>query len=53
MFKNVCKLSKISKVQTTAYYPESNDALERSHRIRTLAEYLRHYINTDQMDWDK
>jgi len=42
MFKNVCKLLKINKVQTTAY-PESNGALERSHR--TLTEYLRHYIN--------
>ncbi|KMQ82224.1 enzymatic polyprotein endonuclease reverse, partial [Lasius niger] len=30
---------------------ESNGALERSHR--TLAEYLRHYINADQTDWDE
>lgn len=42
---------KIEKIQTTAYYPESNGALERSHR--TLAKYLRHYINTDQTDWDE
>jgi len=51
MFKNTCKLLKIEKIQTTAYYPESNGALERSHR--TLAEYLRHYINEDQTDWDE
>jgi len=51
MFKNVCKLLKINKVQTTAYHPESNGALERSHR--TLTEYLRHYINADQTDWDE
>ncbi|KAL0130248.1 hypothetical protein PUN28_002086 [Cardiocondyla obscurior] len=51
MFKNVCKLLKIEKIQTTAYHPESNGALERSHR--TLAEYLRHYINGDQTDWDE
>jgi len=51
MFKNVCKLLKINKAQTTAYHPESNGALERSHR--TLTEYLRHYINTDQTDWDE
>jgi len=38
MFKNTCKLLKIEKIQTTAYHPESNRALERSHR--TLAEYL-------------
>jgi len=48
IFKNVCKLLKIAKVQTTAYHPESNGALERSHR--TLSEYLRHYINEDQTD---
>jgi len=51
MFKNTCKLFKIEKIQTTAYHPESNGALERSHR--TLAEYLRHYINEDQSDWDE
>ena len=51
MFKNVCKLLKIDKIQTTAYHPESNGALERSHR--TLAEYLRHYINEEQTDWDE
>jgi len=38
MFKNTCKLLKIEKIQTSAYHPESNGALERSHQ--TLAEYL-------------
>jgi len=51
IFKNTCKLLKIDKIQTTAYHPESNDALERSHCI--LSEYLRHYINKDQTDWDE
>ncbi|KAM0727554.1 Retrovirus-related Pol polyprotein from transposon 17.6 [Formica fusca] len=51
IFKNTCKLLKINKIQTTVYHPESNGALERSHR--TLAEYLRHYINDDQTDWDE
>lgn len=37
VFKNVCKLLKIKKVQTTPYHPQTNGALERSHR--TLAEY--------------
>jgi len=50
VFKNVCKLLKITKFQTTPYHPQSNGALERSHR--TLAEYLRHYINDEQTDWD-
>ena len=51
VFKNVCKLLKINKIQITAYHPQSNGALERSHR--TLAEYLRHYVSADQTDWDK
>jgi len=51
MFKNVCKLLKINKVQITAYHPESNEALEHLHR--TLTEHLRHYINADRTDWDK
>ena len=51
IFKNTCKLLKIEKIKTTAYHPESNGALERSHR--TLAEYLRHYINADQTNWDE
>jgi len=51
IFKNTCKLLKINKIQTTAYHPESNGALERSHR--TLAEYLRHYVDEDQTDWDE
>ena len=51
MFKNICKLFRITKLQTTAYHPESNGALERSHK--TLVEYLRHYIDNDQSDWGK
>jgi len=51
IFKNTCKLLKITKIQTTAYHPESNGALKRSYR--TLAEYLRHYINEEQTDWNE
>jgi hypothetical protein len=50
MFKNTCKLLKIRKLQTTPFHPESNGSLERSHRV--LKEYLRHYINEDQDNWD-
>jgi hypothetical protein len=39
IFKNVCKLLRIKKLQTTAFRPESNGSLERSHW--DLAEYLR------------
>jgi hypothetical protein len=51
IFKNVCKLLRIKKLRTTAFRPESNGGLERSHRV--LAEYLRHYINQDQTNWDE
>lgn len=51
VFKNVCKLLRIKKLQTTAFRPESNGNLERSHRV--LEEYLRHYINEDQRNWDE
>ncbi|KAL0128576.1 hypothetical protein PUN28_003731 [Cardiocondyla obscurior] len=51
MFKQTCKLLKIEKIQTTAYHFETNGALERSHK--TLAEYLRHYLNEEQTDWDE
>lgn len=39
----VSKMFKIKQINCTAYYPQSNGALERSHQ--TLADYLRHYIN--------
>ena len=51
IFKETCKILKIKKIQTTAFHPQSNGALERSHR--TLTEYLRHYIASDQTNWDE
>jgi hypothetical protein len=51
LFKNTCKLLGIKKIQTTAFHPESNGGLERSHRV--LAEYLRHYVREDQSNWDE
>ena len=51
IYKNTCKLLKIKKIQTTAFYPESNGSLERSHRV--LVEYLRHYVREHQTNWDK
>ena len=50
LFKNMCRLLRIKKVQTTPFRPESNGGLERSHRV--LAEYLRHYVSEAQTDWD-
>lgn len=51
LFKGVCKLLQINKLQTTAYRPQTNGALERSHR--TLGEYLRSYTDQDLNNWDQ
>ena len=51
MFKRICKLFKIEKINTTAYHPESNGALERTHK--TLVTYLRCFCNPKTSDWDK
>lgn len=47
---DTCKLLKIQKINTSPYHPQANGALERSHR--TLGDYLRHYVNKDQRNWD-
>ncbi|PNF14896.1 hypothetical protein B7P43_G05140 [Cryptotermes secundus] len=51
LFANICKLLKIKKIKTTAYHPQSNGALERTHRV--LVEYLRCFILEDQTNWDQ
>lgn len=48
--KEVSKLFHINRIQTTAYHPQSNGAIERSHS--TLKDYLKHYVNQNQNDWD-
>lgn len=50
LMKDIAKLFQIKKIQTTAYRPQSNGALERSHQ--TLADYLTHFIKESQDDWD-
>lgn len=50
LFKNLCKFLKISKLNSTAYHPQSQGALERFHR--TLGEYLRNYCCQDPANWD-
>jgi len=51
IFKRLCKLLKIHKLNTTAYRPESNGALERTHK--TMTEYLRCFCNPRNTDSDK
>ncbi|KAL4135986.1 hypothetical protein QTP88_007560 [Uroleucon formosanum] len=50
LFKECCKLLEIEKLNTTPYHPQTNGSLERSYR--TLAEYLRHYVDKDHKNWD-
>lgn len=47
---DTCKLLKIQKINTSPYHPQANGALERSNR--TLGDYLRHYVDKDQSNWD-
>lgn len=51
LLKQIAKLFKIKQINCTAYHPQSNGALERSHH--TLADYLKHYIRENQTDWDE
>lgn len=50
LFSNVCKLLQIKKLTTTAFHPQSNGSIERSHR--NITEFLRNFINKDQNNWD-
>jgi len=50
VFRNTCKILKINKIQSTAFHPESQGSIEQSYHV--LAEYLRHYVNEDQTNWD-
>ena len=51
LFTNVMKLFKIRKYSTTAYHPQSNGALERSHQ--GLVDYIKHYTEQYKTTWDK
>lgn len=51
LFKSLCKLLRVKKLQTTAYHPQSNGALERAHR--PLVEYLRSITDENPKAWDQ
>jgi hypothetical protein len=51
IFKQICKLFKTEKICTTTYHPESNGALERTHK--SLTNYLRYFCDTKLNDWDE
>lgn len=49
VIKQLCKLFKIKQIRTTAYRPQSNGSLERSHLV--LTEHIKHYTDAGK-DWD-
>ncbi|KAL7287676.1 hypothetical protein TKK_0018073 [Trichogramma kaykai] len=49
MMRRVAARLKIKQVRTTAFHPQSNGSLERSHHV--LTEYLKIYASSDQQ-WD-
>jgi len=51
IFRRLCKLLKLNKLNTTAYHPESNGALERTHK--STVEYSRCFCNPRGNNWDK
>ena len=51
MFKRLCKLLRVHKLNTIAYHPESNGALERTPK--TTIEYLRCFCDPRGADWNK
>lgn len=48
LFKRICDLFKIEKLNTAAYRPQSIGALERTHK--TLITYLRCFCNRKTTD---
>ena len=50
LMKKIAKLFKIRKFRTTAFHPQSNGSLERSHHA--LGEYLKQYAN-ERKQWDR
>lgn len=49
LMKRFAKQFKIKQYKTTAFYPQANGALERSHLV--LIEYLKQYVNKFT-EWD-
>lgn len=51
LMKNVTKIFQTKNILSSPYHPQTNGALERSHL--TLKDYLKHYINENQNNWDE
>ena len=51
LFKNICKLFKIKRLRTSAFWPQSNGAIVESQRA--LKEHVRHFIDKNQTCCDE
>ena len=51
LMQEICKLLDIEHLRTTAFRPQTNGMIERTHR--TLKDLLSHYINPEHRDWDE
>lgn len=50
-WEEVCRLLGVKQLLSTAFHPETDGQTERANRV--LEELLRHYVSTDQKDWDR
>jgi hypothetical protein len=51
LMKEVCKLLKIQKLQTSSYNAQANGICERMHKL--LIDMISHFVNKDSRNWDK
>jgi hypothetical protein len=51
VFKRLCKLLRVHKLNTSPYRPESNGSLEKTNK--TMVEYLRCFCDPRGSDWNK
>lgn len=51
LFREMCKVLKINKTQTTAYHPQSDGMVKRLNR--TIKDILYKYLTVHQTDWDR
>lgn len=51
LMKQLARKFRIKQYSTTAYHPQSNGSIERSHHV--LAEYLKQYVDEKASNWDE